>query len=125
MGNNANLKPWPKGVSGNPGGRPKRELTPENVGGIVEKYLLMAQGELQAIYADKTTPAINALAAGACLDAIKLKKWDLANSMLDRSIGKVKDVVENHNHSHDDEFNSAPRGELVDILRRANAKRPG
>jgi len=123
VGNNTNLKPWPKGVSGNPGGRPKRELTPENVGGIVEKYLLMAQGELQAIYADKTTPAINALAAGACLDAIKLKKWDLANSMLDRSIGKVKDVVENHNHSHDEAFDDAPRGELIDLLRkRSNDK---
>lgn len=24
-----NLKPWPKGVSGNPGGRPKRDLSSE------------------------------------------------------------------------------------------------
>lgn len=98
MGSNSNLKPWPKGTSGNPGGRPRRELTPESVGNVIEKYMLLPQGELQAIYDDQTTPGINALAAGACLEAIRSKKWDLAEKMLDRAIGKVTDVSEVHSH---------------------------
>ena len=31
-----NLKPWPKGVSGNPGGRPKRDLSSEIAQAVFE-----------------------------------------------------------------------------------------
>jgi hypothetical protein len=31
MGNAQNLKPWPKGVSGNPGGRPKKKLVTDEL----------------------------------------------------------------------------------------------
>jgi uncharacterized protein DUF5681 len=31
MGHSQNLKPWPKGVSGNPGGRPKKKLVTDEL----------------------------------------------------------------------------------------------
>jgi hypothetical protein len=33
----ANLKPWQKGVSGNPGGRPKRDISSEIAQAVFEK----------------------------------------------------------------------------------------
>ena len=36
VGRVQNLKPWPKGVSGNPGGRPKRDLASEIAQGAEE-----------------------------------------------------------------------------------------
>src|SRR5947209_16776029 len=32
-----NLKPWPKGISGNPGGRPKRDVSAEIAQAIFER----------------------------------------------------------------------------------------
>ena len=39
----ANLKPWPKGVSGNPGGRPKKKAITE------ELERLLAEGGLDGL----------------------------------------------------------------------------
>jgi hypothetical protein len=117
-----NLKPWPKGVSGNPGGRPKRQFTAEDVGLVIEKYMLLPQGELQAIYEDKETNGVNALAAGAVLEAIRAKDWNAVRDMLDRSIGKVKDISEVHQHNYDDEFDKAPKENIIELLRKSSSK---
>jgi hypothetical protein len=46
-GGTANLKPWPKGVSGNPGGRPKRKPITEELERLLAEQAPNASGKIQ------------------------------------------------------------------------------
>jgi hypothetical protein len=113
---------WKPGQSGNIAGRPKREMTADSVALMIEKYMLMSQSSLVAIVKDPESKGIEALAASACLSAITKGDWNAVNSMLDRSIGKVKDISEVHQHNYDDEFDKAPKENIIELLRRSNSK---
>ena len=69
-----NLKPWPKGVSGNPGGRPKRDLASEIAQAVFEN-------NPNAIYE-------------AMLRALKKGDPRVFVVLADRAYGKVKEQVE-------------------------------
>ena len=69
-----NLKPWPKGVSGNPRGRPKRDLPSELAAAVFEN-------NAEAIYE-------------AMLRAIKKGNPRVFAVLADRAYGKVKAQVE-------------------------------
>jgi hypothetical protein len=45
---NANLKPWPKGVSGNPGGRPKKKPITEELERLLAEKAPHAKGQTWA-----------------------------------------------------------------------------
>ena len=49
-----NLKPWPKGISGNPGGRPKKKLIDQ----ALEELLLSKDSELALAIAKKLSDHI-------------------------------------------------------------------
>ena len=69
-----NLKPWPKGVSANPGGRPKRDLASEIAQAVFES-------NPNAIYE-------------AMLKALKTGNPRFFVALADRAYGKVKEQVE-------------------------------
>ena len=46
---NANLKPWPKGVSGNPGGRPKKKAITEELDRLLEEESPNGDGKTWAV----------------------------------------------------------------------------
>ena len=69
-----NLKPWPKGVSGNPGGRPKRDLSAEIAQAVFEN-------NPEAIYR-------------AMLRALKKGNPRVFDVLAIRAYGKVKEQVE-------------------------------
>ena len=48
MGNTRNLKPWPKGVSGNPGGRPKTKPLTEEIERLLEREAPKGKGRTWA-----------------------------------------------------------------------------
>ena len=77
----ANLKPWPKGVSGNPGGRPKRDAAAEIAQAVFEK-------NPQAIYA-------------AMLKVLKRGNPRAFAVLADRAFGKLREEVE---MTHHDDF---------------------
>jgi len=74
-GNVQNLRPWPKGVSGNPGGRPKKVHT---------------VAELAEDHSDKAMQTLIKL-MGSDKDQVALAA---AQAVLDRAIGKPKQTVE-------------------------------
>jgi hypothetical protein len=69
-----NLKPWPKGVSGNPGGRPKRDLSSEIARAVFEN-------NPEAIYR-------------AMARALLRGKPETFKVLADRAYGKVKQQLE-------------------------------
>jgi hypothetical protein len=48
MGHAHNLKPWPKGVSGNPGGRPKKKLVTDELERLLQAEAPDAEGRTWA-----------------------------------------------------------------------------
>jgi hypothetical protein len=85
----ANLKPWPKGVSGNPGGRPKRDAAAEIAQAVFEK-------NPEAIYA-------------AMLKTLQRGNPRAFAVLADRAFGKLKEQVE---MTHDDIFAGRTSEEL-------------
>lgn len=99
VANNKNLKPFPKGVSGNPEGRPK--LTPEQrklqkmSKQIVSRLLVdlghATEGELLAMIKDPNVPRLEKVFIHCLMHEDPIRS---ATFILDRVIGKVKDEVE-------------------------------
>ena len=49
MANNGNLRPWPKGVSGNPSGRPTKKLITSELERLLEREAPRVNGKTYAV----------------------------------------------------------------------------
>ena len=104
---------------GNPGGgRPKGALKRDEVEAMMGKLATKSATELAVIAADPKTPAIQVMVAAVMLKAIETGDYARLQFLLDRSIGKVKEVVEQHNHNHDEEFEKADPKSVIELLRK-------
>lgn len=94
---NPNLKPWPKGVSGNPSGRvalpPElvgiKSLSQHEVTKLVSKYARMNKTELLGAVNDEGAPVLEVAIASIFVQAVKQGDFTRLGWLLDRAIGKV------------------------------------
>lgn len=101
-----NSKPFKKGQSGNPNGRPKKtvaatlsalkdqgyeEVTAEQVRSTMGRMLNLSRDQLVATGNDKTAPILDALIARALAGG---KGWEALQDILDRAHGKAKQQVD-------------------------------
>lgn len=101
-GNINNLKPFKKGQSGNPGGRPKmpddvrsaKIETKITIARLLNEYLAITLDELQARLRDPKTPNLELMVGKIVAETIKTGDNTRLNFILDRMIGKVTDKVE-------------------------------
>jgi hypothetical protein len=95
-----NLKPWQPGQSGNPGGRPKlpevlrgiASLSQSEVCKLVSKYARMTRDELQQAIQAPSTPVLEMAIASIFAQSIKQGDYTRLSFLLDRAIGKVREV---------------------------------
>jgi hypothetical protein len=91
----ANLRPFAKGVSGNPAGRPK------NAGRTIIEHLKdmaeITQGEIESIVADERNPAAMLIAARLWLQAV-VGEGDAIDVIFDRTLGEPVQMNVNQNH---------------------------
>lgn len=107
---------WKPGQSGNPSGRPKKLLTRDHVEHHFSTMAALSTSELEILCKDPKEPALRVMIARVIIEAIKAGDYSRLNFLLDRSIGKVKDVAEITNINHDDTIKQAPRESLMALL---------
>jgi Family of unknown function (DUF5681) len=116
-GKTENLRPFPKGVSGNPGGRPRKAVK------------LLAQAVREMVDPREIVASMQTVAAGQPLNGIKPKVSDMldANKWLaDRGWGKAQDFqpLDQDTIGLDDAYKAA--GELrAEILRLTERREEG
>jgi hypothetical protein len=106
---------WKPGQSGNPGGRPRipdelrgiQSLSQLEVCKLVSKYARMTKEELQASVQDSKTPVLEMAIASIFAQSIKQGDYTRLAFLLDRAIGKVREVPED-----EDADSAAARGDL-------------
>lgn len=95
-------KPFPKGVSGNPGGRHKvpddikksRTFNQIELERIINKLLYLDRGALQDLIKTPGTPMIELIAASILAQAAQKGDQARLEFVLQRMIGKVKDQID-------------------------------
>lgn len=109
VGNNSgptveNLTPWPKGVSGNPAGRPKGSRSRQS---IYKQWL-----EITPEGADKENADMVAI---AMIEKAKAGDVNAAKEVFDSGYGKTADVID---HKSSDKSMSPAASRLADFLSR-------
>jgi hypothetical protein len=102
MANENNLKPFPKGRSGNPSGRAKGDIELQKIKSLTKKEVkeigdLIVKGNLEQLKSKSNDPNASVLTVWFASVAIKsINRGDMGslNVLLDRLIGRVKDDVE-------------------------------
>lgn len=93
---------WPKGVSGNPGGRPKlpeelrliKALSQNEVCRMISKYARMDMDTLEAHLERRDIPVIDLAMCSIFKESVEKGDFTRLAFLLDRAIGKVKDIID-------------------------------
>lgn len=93
---------WKKGVSPNPGGRPKilgelaavQNFTDQEAKRIISKYLRKEKPALQEAVNSTTLPSFEMIIASSILKAIQYGEYNRVAPIIERVIGKVKENVD-------------------------------
>ncbi len=97
-----NLKPFKKGQSGNPGGRPKlpedikqaRRLNQLEVSRVFNRFVNMPLEELKLALNDPDTKSLELMIGKVMINCMKDGDYARFNFILDRMVGKVTEKVE-------------------------------
>ena len=95
-------RPFPKGTSGNPGGRPRtpeelkliKRLTQKELAEVGSMIIKMTPAEITALSKDPNATLIQAMVAALAKKTIDKGDPIAFDKLMDRLIGKVKDTLE-------------------------------
>lgn len=89
---NKHLKNFVKGQSGNPSGRPKGLLTRAKVEATLGRFSSLTRAQLQEVVQDPASTMLEIMVASVMARAAKDGDASRLAFLLDRSIGKIKDM---------------------------------
>ena len=93
-GNPPEATRFKKGQSGNPSGRPKNLFSVDQLKAVIGKHFRMTHKEVQEVLASSKSPTIDLIVCSAINRAIADGDIARAEYLFNRSLGKVKDVME-------------------------------
>jgi len=119
---NPNGKPptqhqWKPGQSGNPSGKPKGLLTVDDVKAMMYRFWRMSADELLMFLQDPKAPMGELMIASVMARAVKDGDFSRLAFLLDRSVGKVKEEIEQTVRSiTDEDLDKIPRDALIKLV---------
>lgn len=121
----AYLTPWKKGQSGNPGGRPKlppelraiKALSVEEINRLVSKYARMAPQDVSALVDAGAIPMLELCIARIFQESAAKGDNMRLSFLLDRAVGKVKEVVQDEDDESWREIQELTDQELVKLVK--------
>ena len=113
------------GQSGNPGGMPKQLLTQDKVSSVLGKFCMMTREELAKIVENPKSPMLDVMVASVMARAAKDGDYSRLEFLLARSVGKVRDISEVHQHTYDGELDQEPRENVLELLRSLRGPKTG
>lgn len=84
---------WQKGKSGNPSGKPKNVFTSEELRKKIGKTLALSKAQLAEILQDNKSSVLDLVLASVAAKCIKDGDIAKMEFLFNRSLGKVKDIV--------------------------------
>lgn len=108
---------WQPGKSANPTGRPKNLLSQDQIAALIGKFAMLSVRDLRLLASDEATPSMHVVVANALIKAGTTGEYSILESLLTRSIGKVKDISEVHTHKHDATLAKEPKENVIELLR--------
>ncbi len=120
----ANLKQWPKGVSGNPGGKPK--LPPEllaikaysrrEITRIISKYGRMTFNEVSAMIQNSKMPVMDIAICRIFLESIEKGDERRLQFLIENTVGKIPDSIEDDEDAEErQKLSEIPLKEIIRI----------
>ena len=85
------------------------------------KFAEMPFDELKAKCEDSRAPALELMIGRVILNIMKTGDYSGLESLLNRSVGKVKDSVDVSTRNNDEEFKKHPKENIIAILRQMNS----
>ncbi len=128
--NNSNLKPWPKGVSGNPGGKAKipehlrgiLSLTQLEVTKLISKYARMSFSEVLSTLEAGKVSVLELAFCSIFKESIEKGDFQRVAFLLERSIGKVPMIMDDQ--EDDEERKALAAIPLKELLNRIQQNIP-
>lgn len=109
------------GQSGNPKGKPRNIFTKDEADKVFQKSATMSEDQLREIVDNPKSRAVDVAVARAWLKAMEEGRIPDIDQLLNRTVGKVKEQVEqtNHNHEHKEILEGVPSQTLIALVKKA------
>lgn len=117
-----------KGQSGNPRGRAKlpedlqkvKMLTKEHISKLINKYGSLTLAKLEEVMKAEESASFDVMICSAIRRAIVDGDVSRMDFLLNRTVGKVTDVAEVHQHNYDPALDELPKENIIQMLKAVN-----
>lgn len=111
---------WKPGQSGNPSGKPKAAYSKDQIKARITNWMAEPVAVLEDRLKEGKLSGLDAMICAVIITAVKSGDFTRLNGLLDRTLGKVKDEIEQTiRNVTDEDLESIPQDALLKLISNA------